>query len=330
MLALTPPRYSSNGWPSEEQMMSQGQTTWTGKDLFSNYNYGETEGLADSSFPQFPSLQPHPESIPYSSISNDPASIKKLNHNASERDRRKKLNNIYASLRSILPGVDQLRTLSIPATISRALKYIPDLQNQVEKLKLRKQEILACVYKKGNQNGEVNQSKGIVRRSLPSVSISQVDQKQVMIQICASKNMRSLLSEVLLDLEEEGLEVFNVSASASSGDVAFYNLHVQVARSAFLFLVSLGLARATRSLGHSSEKRSRHHSESRKKEILSAVTGTRGKERFGREKVEKNASRSDNVSVTMWLYEYVDIGRPRLPENVPRGSPRGMRWSYRF
>ncbi|KAJ4941326.1 hypothetical protein NE237_026735 [Protea cynaroides] len=103
-----------------------------------------------------------------------------------------------------------------------------------------------------------------------------------------------------------------------------------VARSAFLFLVSLGLARATRSLGHSSEKRSRHHSESRKKEILSAVTGTRGKERFGREKVEKNASRSDNVSVTMWLYEYVDIGRPRLPENVPRGSPRGMRWSYRF
>lgn len=29
--------------------------------------------------------------------------VKKLNHNASERDRRKKVNNLYESLRSVLP-----------------------------------------------------------------------------------------------------------------------------------------------------------------------------------------------------------------------------------
>ncbi|KAJ7972130.1 Transcription factor ORG2 [Quillaja saponaria] len=41
----------------------------------------------------------------------------KLNHNASERDRRKK------------------KKLSIPATVSRALlKYLPELQQQVEEL----------------------------------------------------------------------------------------------------------------------------------------------------------------------------------------------------
>ncbi|XP_042477769.1 transcription factor ORG2-like [Macadamia integrifolia] len=167
------------------------------------------------------------ESIPSSGISNDQASIKKLNHNASERDRRKKLNSIYASLRATLPGIDQTRQLSIPATISRALKYIPELQNQVEKLKQRKQEILSCVYKKGNRNGVDNQSKGVVRKSIPSVSVSQVDEKQVMIQICASKNMRNPISDILLDLEEEGLELFNVSSTASSGEVQFYNLHLQ-------------------------------------------------------------------------------------------------------
>ncbi|XP_043692861.1 transcription factor ORG2-like [Telopea speciosissima] len=245
MLALSPPLYSStNGWAQEEHMMSQGQNTWTGKDPLLNYNFGETQGF-ESSSSQFPSLQPQMESIPSSAISNDQASIKKLNHNASERDRRKKLNSIYASLRATLPGVDQTRQLSIPATISRALKYIPELQNQVEKLKQRKQEILSCVYKKGNRNGMDNQSKGIVRKSIPSVSVSQIDEKQVMIQICASKNMRSTLSEVLLDLEEEGLEIFNVSSSASSGEVEFYNLHLQMKD---MFAKSTTLAKQTK--GH--------------------------------------------------------------------------------
>jgi hypothetical protein len=33
--------------------------------------------------------------------------VKKLNHNASERDRRKKVNSLISSLRSLLPGEDQ-------------------------------------------------------------------------------------------------------------------------------------------------------------------------------------------------------------------------------
>ncbi|OMO81682.1 hypothetical protein CCACVL1_12298, partial [Corchorus capsularis] len=33
--------------------------------------------------------------------------VKKLNHNASERDRRKKINNLYSSLRSLLPAAAQ-------------------------------------------------------------------------------------------------------------------------------------------------------------------------------------------------------------------------------
>lgn len=35
------------------------------------------------------------------------AKTKKLNHNASERDRRKKINTLYADLRSLLPQQDQ-------------------------------------------------------------------------------------------------------------------------------------------------------------------------------------------------------------------------------
>ncbi|KAJ4978686.1 hypothetical protein NE237_009466 [Protea cynaroides] len=229
MLTLSSSLYSTHGWPLEEQMMNQGQqNTWTGKVPFLNCSSGETEALESSSL-QFPSLQSQMGSIPSSAINNDPALIKKLNHNASERDRRKKLNNLYASLRSILPGTDQTRKLSIPVTISRVLKYIPELQNQVEKLIQRKQEILASLHKKEDRTRLDNQRNGIIRKSIPSVSVSQVEEREVMIQICASKNMRSPLSEVLINLEEEGLEVFNVSASTSSGEVVFYNLHLQMA-----------------------------------------------------------------------------------------------------
>ncbi|XP_042514385.1 transcription factor ORG2-like [Macadamia integrifolia] len=203
-------------------------STWTPKDPFLNRNSGETEALLDSSSLQFPSLQPHVESFPSSAITSDPSLIKKLNHNASERDRRKKLNTHYASLRSILPGADEMRKLSIPTTISRVLKYIPELQNQVENLKQRKQEILSTIHKKGDRTHIDNQSNGIVRRSLPIVSVSQIEEREVMIQICSCKTMRSSVSEILVNLEEEGLEVFDLSASASSGEVVFYNLHLQI------------------------------------------------------------------------------------------------------
>jgi hypothetical protein len=42
------------------------------------------------------------------SFSGDPTTVKKLNHNASERDRRKKMNSLYSSLRSLLPATDHL------------------------------------------------------------------------------------------------------------------------------------------------------------------------------------------------------------------------------
>jgi hypothetical protein len=51
--------------------------------------------------------------------------VKKLNHNASERDRRKKVNSLISSLRSLLPGEDQtvLILLIHPLLIYRCIYY---------------------------------------------------------------------------------------------------------------------------------------------------------------------------------------------------------------
>lgn len=82
-----------------------------------NYMCGPTNNFADSSSfaqdPDIPSLQQQQDvaeldqSLPSTTITGDLTMIKKLSHNASERDRRKKINSLYSSLRSLLPVSDQ-------------------------------------------------------------------------------------------------------------------------------------------------------------------------------------------------------------------------------
>lgn len=47
------------------------------------------------------------ESTNFGSPGDDATVVKKLNHNASERDRRKRINSLYSSLFSLLPASDQ-------------------------------------------------------------------------------------------------------------------------------------------------------------------------------------------------------------------------------
>ncbi|KAK1304176.1 hypothetical protein QJS10_CPB11g01563 [Acorus calamus] len=83
---------------------------------------------------------------------NPPSTSKtKLNHNAYERDRRRKLNSLFSSLQSLLPGIDQKNKMSVPTTISRILKYIPELQKHVEGLRRLKEEMVMKISRRGDR-----------------------------------------------------------------------------------------------------------------------------------------------------------------------------------
>ena len=108
MLALSPPLFTTNiGWPLEDPISHEDQ----------NYFIGDIETTSDQSvflnFPTPPSGQQLRSEVDCSTtpsittVNSDLSMVKKLNHNASERDRRKKINRLYASLRALLPASDQ-------------------------------------------------------------------------------------------------------------------------------------------------------------------------------------------------------------------------------
>ncbi|KAL6336981.1 hypothetical protein AAG906_036295 [Vitis piasezkii] len=218
MLAFSPPLFSTFGWPWEDPISHE-----------QNYIYQETE--ASESFLHLPSSEPQAElnySTPSAAVSGNPMMVKKLNHNASERDRRKKINSLYSSLRSLLPAADQAKKLSIPSTVSRVLKYIPELQKQVERLIQKKEELLSKISRQGDIIHQEKQRKATLASSLSAVSANRLSDREIVVQISTFKVHESPLSEVLLNLEEDGLLVINASSFESFGGRVFYNLHLQV------------------------------------------------------------------------------------------------------
>ncbi|OMP07153.1 hypothetical protein COLO4_07587 [Corchorus olitorius] len=164
--------------------------------------------------------------------------VKKLNHNASERDRRKKVNNLYSSLRSLLPAAAQMKKkLSFPATVSQALKYIPELQKEVERLVEKKEKLLQSISQKGAAGLELEEKQRKNRNGTSllggAVSIKGLSESEVAIHISMPKSHKSdQLSEILQYLEQDGMFfLLNATSFESFGGKVFYNVHLQVERS---------------------------------------------------------------------------------------------------
>ncbi|KAJ8570422.1 hypothetical protein K7X08_037394 [Anisodus acutangulus] len=167
--------------------------------------------------------------------------VKKLNHNASERDRRKKINSLYSSLRSLVPASNHTKKLSIPSTISRILTYIPELQTEVERLIQRKEEIRLKTISNKEDSVDFNKQKrrrGIESSSLV-ISATQIGDKEIVIQISTLKINKGSIGEAISELEDEGFVILNASSFETFEDRVFYTLHFQVQGAMVIDIVML-------------------------------------------------------------------------------------------
>ncbi|XP_059428498.1 transcription factor ORG2-like [Corylus avellana] len=218
MLALFPPPLLWTTTTSLEESISHNheqQQSYVYKDT--EYKLSQPQDHDQHRFPKLASFNGDPAMV-----------VKKLNHNASERDRRTKMNTLYSSLRSVLPAADQTKKLSVPATVSRVLKYIPQLQEQVEGLLQKKAELLSNFSRQGDVNYLEKQSKNAAGKSSSAVSATWLNDREVTLHMTTYKFHNCSVSEILLYLEDNGLLLLNASSFESFEGRVFYNLHVQV------------------------------------------------------------------------------------------------------
>lgn len=160
---------------------------------------------------------------------------KKDFHNARERHRRNKLNTLYSNLRSLLPKTNSKRKLSIPSTVTRVLKYIPELRNQISKLAKQRDQLLSSI---NASSSEVKKSTSIEEADLmephpapgtsdpPVVKVNApLGHSEVIITVFTCKDGIQL-SAILLALEEEGLELLNSSTFILENKV-YHHLHLR-------------------------------------------------------------------------------------------------------
>jgi hypothetical protein len=110
------------------------------------------------------------------------------------------------------------------------VKYIPELQEQVMGLILKKEELLSRISGQDDhhETRQEKQPKSIAWSSLSTVSASQLDDREAVIQISTHTVHKNALSEILVNLEEDGLVLLNASSFESFEGRVFCNLHLQV------------------------------------------------------------------------------------------------------
>jgi hypothetical protein len=118
--------------------------------------------------------------------------------------------------------------MSIPVTVSRVLKYIPELQKHVVKMTKKKEQLLLKGYKWQEHN-----SSALKDRCIDSLVVTAtcLADKEIMVNICilSKRANKTPLFKYLEILEGEGLKLINASTlSTPLEERIFYNLHFKV------------------------------------------------------------------------------------------------------
>jgi len=106
MLASQPSSFSSIAyWPNLQDTITH---------QHNNYHiYTQTNEASESLVDHCPPFQLDQYFTPSTSISSNPTTVQKLCHNARERTRRRRINVLFSTLRSVLPAADDPMVLII-------------------------------------------------------------------------------------------------------------------------------------------------------------------------------------------------------------------------
>lgn len=233
----------------ESQLIMEGSDYWRGvqysKFPSSLVEYGEQlfisdENVISNSYPAEKSDQKAGSAL---NLSED-AVMKKLFHNANERNRRKNLNALYEKLRSLLPfsNVNMKKKVNNPAIVCGIIKYIPHLRRQIETLSKQRDEMLSLKRISGQPlktaPAEYHPSQMLTKKldfnESPKAHLTEVSifagGQSLLVTVQTAHAAPLVFSTLFLLMEEERLDVINVSTFISTEE-AWHNIQVKVMES---------------------------------------------------------------------------------------------------
>ncbi|XP_075486437.1 transcription factor bHLH160 [Primulina tabacum] len=152
-----------------------------------------------------------------------------MDHNAKERIRRMKINASFLAIRALLPDSRRSKKRwSAPSIVDRVLKYIPELQNEIQELDSKKQSYLQQheSSSKKNENPTSN-----LDEDRSCISISRVDRNEAIVQICMPRKGErkdSVFANMLRKVEDEGYFINSASTLGVGENRICHHLHIQV------------------------------------------------------------------------------------------------------
>lgn len=111
---------------------------------------------------------------------------------------------------------------SAPAIVERVLKYIPELENEVEALRCKKENV--------QTQTEIAQKKihTDAKYENPTISFNRVSREEAVVQVCMSRDCESQFTNLVQRVEDEGISIKSASALNVSESRTCYHLHFQV------------------------------------------------------------------------------------------------------
>lgn len=160
---------------------------------------------------------------------------KKEDHNARERVRRMNLNACYMTLANMLPPSSSKKRRGAPAIIDEVLEYIPEIKKEIEELTLQKESMLSAIDR--NKQSVLNNSSHTSLESnegRPTLSVHEIAKGELILQICTKRDQRNHeLSNLLWNLEAEGISILNASTVEVPHDRVCFHIHVQMNASSY-------------------------------------------------------------------------------------------------
>ncbi|CAK7357040.1 unnamed protein product [Dovyalis caffra] len=154
---------------------------------------------------------------------------KKQQHNAKEKVRRMKLNASYSALASLLPKSQRSKIpqkkWSAPGIIDKVVKYIPELESEIEQLNFKKNTMLSKIE---DRKPIDQQDLSTEERQTPTILIHEVRQGEVIIQFCLQRDKENAaVSNLFRNLEEQSMSIVSASSSNVCEERICYNLHIR-------------------------------------------------------------------------------------------------------